>query len=1029
MVLLRKSPLAESLAYRLQMKSPISRTFNPMLDHWRRDVEKHNTWEHDNLRMSKRSKAQSRPSQITHARGAMCMAVLLAGDYVAKAQTALPTSGNAAFRRTHQPQSHTPSSIAELGGNVQGAPDWRGRSPGEQQVMETRSTGAPKTGVGLHLAAFKSSGPRVDGHLVEHRGFKFANITSGIAPMRRIRSADAPPRPSAYRSLNGDLSIDAGGVIGARVLAMRGLLRKAAINREDEQLLELANGIHRAAQQNPASTTAVDLSLALLREEAGVWAQAQGAGEVEVGEHAKTAAFLEAWSLTLNPPPPPDFKNRTELAKIYIEKEELSPEIYYPKVHETIELPNQAFVNLISDSREIAIQFFKQFDNYIRLHVDTAVKAKMMSNLEDAGVGRLNLEFRPEKTWVINEVSVMMLDPVSRTYRTIQQYVPDRREPALLVLASKGRHLLIRPDGSLKYVNDAVKNGKVNKSVIVKALGGGPSINAGGGNATRDDIAGGEIWSFPPQLKFDSDLLETPHRPVKIGDIVEAKVRRHLLSLIETWKESEYEPALGERVLNFVVPFYETVNRSLLDPRYKITVADIAMDVVDLGLTLFSIGSSALCAKGVRAGIRAARAAKSISASARASAIVRAVLEGSKTSSFLIQAGKELTDFVVPVFTVSKILHSATRMSWRGAARLVRREVVKMDRAAGEILDKADLLGEIYESVARGSGYAISAKLLKEGIDERAAASIPQKLYRGQNVAPSGNILYSPWKQVDASSEDDYLAACIRHSARTGGSAGEVLSLSAHAGVAIRFMRGPEARLIEIDAAQDLLNFRTIENIIKMDGPRLVREGKIKAGTLAAAIRNSGDQGEYEFFYTRGSIPDSMVKVHATDALPENAVVFDDHYAYHPDVAHSKKVAASGIPPHRLESVASRLGEMGQWNSEIGDLAPLATANALGRQIVVHGHPANANGLTLVPRGLKPGPPVHVVYQPGHYEALIDGKQYEVIGDGDCFFRAVLMGLNRATDVSPQAIRQLRENAAKEVLRHSREYEPFLSSK
>src|SRR6202012_3713173 len=105
------------------------------------------------------------------------------------------------------------------------------------------------------------------------------------------------------------LPIDAAGIIGARIIAVRTLLGEAVETREDEQLLELANSIHRDAYHHRANSTAVDLSLALLREEMGVWADAQGGREVDVGDHTKMVAFREAWALALNPPPPPIFRN------------------------------------------------------------------------------------------------------------------------------------------------------------------------------------------------------------------------------------------------------------------------------------------------------------------------------------------------------------------------------------------------------------------------------------------------------------------------------------------------------------------------------------------------------------------------------------------------------------------------------------------------------------------------------------------------------------------------------------------------
>jgi hypothetical protein len=113
---------------------------------------------------------------------------------------------------------------------------------------------------------------------------------------------------------------------------------------------------------------------------------------------------------------------------------------------------------------------------------------------------------------------------------------------------------------------------------------------------------------------------------------------------------------------------------------------------------------------------------------------------------------------------------------------------------------------------------------------------------------------------VDAATRDDYLAACIKHSARTGGSQGEVLSLTTDRSVAARFAREREnAKVFTIDTTSAPGDFRSIESLIMEDGPRLVEEGKITAATLAAAIRQSIDQSESEVFYMLGSIPDALV--------------------------------------------------------------------------------------------------------------------------------------------------------------------------
>jgi hypothetical protein len=117
---------------------------------------------------------------------------------------------------------------------------------------------------------------------------------------------------------------------------------------------------------------------------------------------------------------------------------------------------------------------------------------------------------------------------------------------------------------------------------------------------------------------------------------------------------------------------------------------------------------------------------------------------------------------------------------------------------------------------------------------------------------------------ADASG-DDYLAAIIKHTARTGGSGGEVLSLSNKAAVSVGFQNrsNGHATLFKIDATKNPKAFRSAVDIILNDGPRLVHDKKITPATLLTAVDNVGF-GEEEVFYVgkggSGEIPADIVK-------------------------------------------------------------------------------------------------------------------------------------------------------------------------
>jgi len=125
-----------------------------------------------------------------------------------------------------------------------------------------------------------------------------------------------------------------------------------------------------------------------------------------------------------------------------------------------------------------------------------------------------------------------------------------------------------------------------------------------------------------------------------------------------------------------------------------------------------------------------------------------------------------------------------------------------------------------------------------------------------------GTEIVSSWGTVGKDRLDDYLAAIIKHSGRAGGSAGETFSLTADKSVALRFIRHKnQGKVLAIATKNDPENFRTIENILKYEGPRLVKEKKITSGTLASAIRYALEENEKEIFYLGGSIPSNWIEV------------------------------------------------------------------------------------------------------------------------------------------------------------------------
>lgn len=145
---------------------------------------------------------------------------------------------------------------------------------------------------------------------------------------------------------------------------------------------------------------------------------------------------------------------------------------------------------------------------------------------------------------------------------------------------------------------------------------------------------------------------------------------------------------------------------------------------------------------------------------------------------------------------------------------------------------------------------------------KKADFPIPEKIYRAHTGAESKDSGLRRAAGTELSG-DDYLAAIIKHTARQGGSGGEVMSFSASKAKAQSFSTqylkdGKSAPVYTIDTTRDPQAFRTIPDIILKDGERLVREGKITKATLLKATDEILNY-EKEVFYIKGDVPPELI--------------------------------------------------------------------------------------------------------------------------------------------------------------------------
>ncbi|WP_276200488.1 hypothetical protein [Chelatococcus sp. XZ-Ab1] len=385
-----------------------------------------------------------------------------------------------------------------------------------------------------------------------------------------------------------------------------------------------------------------------------------------------------------------------------------------------------------------------------------------------------------------------------------------------------------------------------------------------------------------------------------------------------------------------------------------------------------------------------------------------------------------------PVIDMEQHLRRRIEVTKRGQRYFVRLRTGGSGAAPGSTApgarraDPARILRETYETAGRirqGSGRVLSADEIARIIDRRANRPIPDRLYRGQTG--SGITSTFDWSGEDA--QDRYLAAIIEHAGSySGAEHGKVPSLTMTEATAEYFARGrPDAKVWVVDTRPSPRDFRTIEDILKNDGPRLVRDGKLSKQVLAKAVGLTvTNQWEDEVFFVRGSIPADWTRLRGPKPLPRPLADARRYAADSTPVAGVRPADGGALPA--VTQIADFLEVPGNWNAAAGDYAPTAIANALGRELVLRDYPASGKSLSVVPHGPVSGPAVELVYSPGHYDAYIAGKLHRIQGDGDCLFRAALASMNQNGAVSDGAVAGLRRLAAQEIRNNPGHYAPFI---
>jgi hypothetical protein len=710
------------------------------------------------------------------------------------------------------------------------------------------------------------------------------------------QTAEAAEAVEVNKATASDIQAEDHPLIAARKQATRNLLGEAAGNLTDEHLLLFANKIHLDSEENHTNGLGNDDDLALWKEEAKIWCAKNGGDKFPVSEEKCLEIFKEAWDLALDPPQPPiGFKDWHQIRKEVVESMTLSERIgimLSPNGH----AGESAHINARATT-----QYYKQFVRYIEEHLDRFVVAKTIANAEAAGLSRLEMEAPLRQARVIKGVKLRTLNEWTKVARLTRP--SDSDLPAAIIFEVGGakrenRFGFIGQNGNLKFFKreDLWWIGEINGETKIRLHDANLLLAMGFDSASHDNPSPIECeasnLSLCPITSFSIDHGKDGlgylafYDGKSIKDVMEAQVRESVEYFIKAFKAGNDGKSILDSVLGAIIPFYDQIIGVINDPGHKINFGDIAFDLIDLGITLASIGGAGF--KALRSGFAAARAA--IAAGEGTLAALRALKGSIGFSRFLKKAGVELIDFVTPPFTapaVRRMVHRAhfpsdglnqkiMSFNWDDVLRCKRGlfdNCIPRLRArpAGEVLDDIEYLNSVYKKAdAKFKNPYMPEDFLRERIDSRADLPLPNVLYRGQPrpgaVPAGGSPAYTEvgFTGPAHATYDDVLAYAIKHTGSENGIKDKAASLSASRDVSQDFVtrhRDRNYALFQINRRPGVVEFRRIENIIKYDAARLVREGKITEDELIEALDQVFATQEDEIFYVAnfGKIPQDLV--------------------------------------------------------------------------------------------------------------------------------------------------------------------------
>ncbi|AJC22321.1 hypothetical protein RO07_20825 [Pandoraea pulmonicola] len=669
--------------------------------------------------------------------------------------------------------------------------------------------------------------------------------------------------------------------------------------------MAFANRIHADSEKDRNDGLVSDDDLALWKEEAKIWCAENGGDKHTVSEERCLEILKEAWDLALDPPRPLSvFKDWRQVRK------EVEKNMTFSERARIKFTPNGSVGEAAQINAKTTKLYYKQFIDYIEKDIDRFVAAKAIANAESAGISRLEMEYPLGNVRVIRGVQLVTRSEVANTELTRSS---ESGRPAAYVFQFGGspleeRYGFIGPDGQLLVFTRENARGSerqkgkfdilLNDSEILHAMGipFSKNINASHLFCNNGNLKACSIKSFLVD-KGGEDGYYSYLSCKSIKEIMEGQIRDGVEHYIKNFKAGNDGSDVIDKILGVVIPFYDQIIGGINDPGHRVDLKDIAFDLFDLGISLTTIGWSGV--KIIGTGVAAAKAA--IFSGKGIFAALRALKENIKISKFIRISGRELIDFISPPFTGDLLRRMADGVSlppegliqklnkfdeenmlrprnFDGADALRCKRGIFGDciprlrsTKENEILEGFDYLDHIYKKIdEKFKSPYLTPRGVKDRINKNAEKEIPRVLYRAQprpGAQPVGAGNY--YAEVGFTGPahatyDDVLAYAIKHTASVGGIKDKAASFSGRRDVAVDFMRDNRDKgyaLFKIKRPIGVNQFRRIEYIIKYDGPRLVKEGKITQDELIDAVAQAHISVEEEIFYVAnfGKIPQDLV--------------------------------------------------------------------------------------------------------------------------------------------------------------------------